>query len=88
MEGTECVTYNTEETIDIKDQIQLLLSAENVYLEGGSSYFVNGLFCKDSELYIYGNITTNAESNIKSYNMLQLIKDVIVRNDNDITYTN
>jgi len=87
LEGTEWVTYNTEETIDIKDQIQLLLSAENVYLEGGSSYFVNGLFCKDSKLYIYGNITNSGEHNLKIHNLLQLIKDNIVKNNNDITYT-
>jgi len=86
LEGTEWVTYNTEETIDIKDQIQLLLSAENVYLESGSSYLVNGLFCKDSKLYIYGNVTNSSENNLKTYNLLQLIKDSIVKNNNHITY--
>jgi len=86
LEGSEWVTYNTEETIDIKDQIQLLLSAENVYLEGGSAYFVNGLFCKDSKLYIYGNVTNSSENNLKTYNLLQLIKNSIVKNNNDITY--
>ena len=86
LEGKECVTYNTEETVDIKDQIQLLLSAENVYLEGASSYFVNGLFCKDTKLYIYGNTTTNEEMNLKIYNLLQLIKDEILKRNNDIMY--
>jgi len=86
LKGNEYVTYNTEDTIDIKDQIQLLLSAENVYLEGGSSYFVNGLFCKDSKLYIYGNVTNSSERNLKTYNLLQLIKDAMVKNNNYITY--
>lgn len=86
LEGNEYVIYNTEETTDIKDQIQLLLSAENVYLEGGSAYFVNGLFCKDSKLYIYGNVTNSAEHNLKTYNLLQLIKDAMVKKNNYITY--
>lgn len=51
LKGEEYITYNTEETVNIKDQIQLLLSAENVYLDSGSSLSVNGLFCKNSNIY-------------------------------------
>jgi len=48
--------------------------------------FVNGLFYKDSKLYIYGKVTNSSEHNLKTYNLLQLIKDAMVKNNNDITY--
>ena len=58
---------------------------ENIYLEG-VTIFVNGLFYKDSKLYIYGKVTNSSEHNLKTYNLLQLIKDAMVKNNNDITY--
>jgi hypothetical protein len=81
----EYVTYNTLETIDIKDQIQLLLSADNVYLEWGSSFFVNGLFCRDSNLYTYGNVMTDKDKDIffEKYSLTKKISNIIKRN-NDI----
>ena len=33
-------------------KIDLLLSSENIYLDWGSSFFVNGLFCKNSNIYL------------------------------------
>jgi hypothetical protein len=44
--------YDTMETTDIKNQIQLLLSSENIYLDYGASFAVNTLFCRNSNIYI------------------------------------
>jgi len=52
LEGKKYIMYDTMETTDIKNQIQLLLSSENIYLDYGSSFFVNTLFCRNSNIYI------------------------------------
>lgn len=44
--------YDTNNTTDFKNQIKLLLGSQNIYLDFGSSFFVNGLFCKNSTIYV------------------------------------
>ena len=46
------IEYDTMETTDYIDQIRLLAASKNVYLDFGSSFTVNGLFCKDSTIYL------------------------------------
>jgi hypothetical protein len=52
--GIDYLEYDTQETKDFKEQIKLLQSAKNVYLDYGSSFLVNGLFCDNSNIYITG----------------------------------
>jgi len=52
LQEKQYLEYDTINTINIKDQIELLVSAQNVFLDWGSSMLVNGLFCKDSTILI------------------------------------
>jgi hypothetical protein len=54
LQDKPCVVYDTNKTVDFKDQIKLLASSRNVYLDYGSSFFVNGLFCRNSIIYVTG----------------------------------
>jgi hypothetical protein len=45
--------YDTANTKKLKDQIELLVSSKHIFLEWGSSFVVNMLFCRDSNIYIY-----------------------------------
>ena len=52
LENKQYIEYNTFETNKLKEQIQLLLSSENIYLDFGASFHVNGFFCKNSTINI------------------------------------
>lgn len=54
IEGIEYLEYDTQQTTDFEDQIKLLDSANNVYLDYGSSFLVNGMCCSESTIYITG----------------------------------
>jgi hypothetical protein len=54
IEGKEFMEYDTQQTKDFADQFHLLESVENVYLDYGSSFLVNGMCCHDSTIYITG----------------------------------
>lgn len=55
LEGEEYMVYDTMETEDIFNQINLLKKAINIYLDYGSSLLVNGLFCEGSNIYVTGS---------------------------------
>lgn len=52
LEGKDYVIYDTINTINLKDQLELLISSKHIFLDWGSSMLVNGLFCKDSIILI------------------------------------
>jgi len=52
LQGKEHTIYDTINTTNLKDQIKLLVSSKNVYLDWGSSMQVNGLFCQNSNILI------------------------------------
>jgi len=43
---------NTDEITDLKDQISIIQSGKNIYLSEGSPFLVNGLFCKNKNIFI------------------------------------
>lgn len=45
-------TYDTINTTNLKDQIDMLVLSQHVYLDFGSSFFVNGLFCTNSTIFV------------------------------------
>ena len=51
LSGKKYTEYKTSETVDLNDQIQLVSRSKNIYLDWGSSLFVNGLFSKESTIY-------------------------------------
>jgi hypothetical protein len=54
LEGKNYTEYDTINTKDLKEQIKLLVSSQNIILDWGSSFFVNGLFCNNSNIFFYG----------------------------------
>ena len=46
LNNIEYVEYDTINTINFMDQIKILSKAENIYLQYGSPFIVNGLFCR------------------------------------------
>ena len=77
LKNEKYIEYDTMETNDFKDQIKLLLSSENIYLDWGSSFFVNGLFCKNSNIYLSHCILGQLR-----YNGMQTIYNIIKENNN------
>jgi hypothetical protein len=56
LQGKQYIEYDTINTTNLKDQIELLVSSKNIFLDWGSSMLVNGLFCKDSIILISGSL--------------------------------
>lgn len=52
IQNSPSITLNTDEIVDLNDQIKTVNSSVNVILTGGSPYFMNGLFCKDSHIIV------------------------------------
>ena len=75
----EYITYNTLETTDFYQQIQLVRSAKNIYLDWGSNMFVNGFFSKDSNIYCINK----SESQLR-FPFLRLIMSIIEQSNNMI----
>ena len=71
--------YDTMNTTDYYDQIKLLSSAKNVYLDFGSSFIVNGLFCKDSTIYLTD--THGIIGQIDEYKSLKIVYEKIEANN-------
>jgi hypothetical protein len=77
LEGTNYVEYDTINTKDLKEQIKLLVSSQNIFLDWGASFLVNGLFCKDSNVFFYGCII-----NQLNFEGLKIIYEINTENNN------
>ena len=80
LKNQEYTTYDTMNTVNFTDQVKLLASAKNIYLDYGSSYWVNSLFCKDSHIYVSGIIQHQLE-----HQCFKILYDIITKS-NTITY--
>jgi hypothetical protein len=49
---SDAYILNTDEIVDLKDQINIIQSGKNIYLSEGSPFLVNGLFCKNKQIFI------------------------------------
>jgi hypothetical protein len=52
IQNSNGIILNTDEIVDLNDQINTVNSSVNVILTGGSPYFMNGLFCKNSHIIV------------------------------------
>jgi hypothetical protein len=53
---------NTDQITELKDQMSIIQSGKNIYLSEGSPFLVNGLFCKNKNIFIvYPRITLHQE---------------------------
>ena len=82
---------NTDEIEKLDFQINLVNSSNNVILTGGSPYFVNGIFCKNSNIividdFIIGQISTYPKLKYIHNKILETnTVNIIKINNNDIT---
>ena len=79
LKNKKYVEYDTMNTDNFKNQVELLLSSNNIFLDWGASFFVNGLFCKNSNLYL-----TNCIVGQLGFNGMKTIYDIIQKNNNII----
>lgn len=77
LKDKEHIKYNTMDTDDFLTQIQLLSSAKNIYLDYGSSFYVNGLFCTNSKIYI----SDYNHWQVENYRCNQLLVSLINKNN-------
>jgi len=74
IQNSTCITLNTDEIVDLNDQIKTVNSSVNVILTGGSPYFTNGLFCKNSHIIVLDAFVV---SQINMFVKLKYIHDKI-----------
>lgn len=80
LEGQKYTEYDTIDTTDLKDQINMLISSDNIFLDWGSSFIVNGLFCKNSNIYLSKCIL--GQLNYEAMNIIYTIH----KENNNITH--
>jgi hypothetical protein len=71
------IILNTDEIIDLREQIHQVNSSSNVILTGGSPYLVNGLFCKNSSIIVLDDFVIDQIKYIK----MKYIHDKICENN-------
>ena len=79
LKNKECVSYDTQATDNFIEQVILLQKSTNVYTYWGSSFYVNGFFSKDSNIYIAMNNTSYNCDN--SFLLCKIIKKKIEENN-------
>jgi len=79
LQNSKYISYNTMDTKDFNDQITLLTMSKNIFLDYGSSLWVNGFFCKDSNIYVLNDL---GQHNIYK-GWIEIIK-VILSNNNKL----
>jgi hypothetical protein len=82
LENKQYIEYDTMCTDDFKDQIQLLASSKNIFLDYGSSFIINSLFCKDSTIYVLNPCHSTLQ-----FKCHRILLDIIQnKNNNKIIY--
>jgi hypothetical protein len=75
LKGKNYLVYDTMTTDNILFQIELLKKSKNIYLDYGSSFFVNGLFCEGSVIYVIGKHYNVFELYPYSHETLKIIQE-------------
>ena len=76
---------NTDTITDLKDQIDLIEKSENIIINDGSALLINGLFAKNSNIYVCERLVTQGQSNIYPP-MKNIINSIQNINNNKIIY--
>jgi len=81
LEDKEYVSYNTMDTEKMNKQILLISKAKNIYVDFGSAFHVNGVFSKNSNIYVNNK-------NHQQYNTYILLKTLtdIIELENNVIY--
>lgn len=70
---------HTDTIENLKEQINIVSMSKNIILTSGSPYFVNGIFCKHSNIIVLDNIIANQ---IKHFNKIKYIHSLILDTNN------
>ena len=73
------VILNTDNIVDLNEQIKMVNSSSNVILTAGSAYFMNGLFCKNSHIIVLDDWFHMPQ--INGFMKLKYIHDKICENN-------
>jgi hypothetical protein len=76
--GGEYIEHDPIETKHFYEQINLLLKSNNIFLPYGGALYVNGIFCKNSNIYIYGTVIEGQ----MQYDALKIILNIINESNN------
>jgi len=77
LRGNTDLILNTDIIVNLKTQIELVSCSKNVVLTAGSSYFINGLFCRDSNIIVLDDIIIGHFGYLK----LNYAHEIIKRNN-------
>ena len=73
------VSYDTQATDNFIEQVILLQKSTNIYTYWGSSFYVNGFFSKECNIYIaMNNFNYNCDN---QFIICKIIKSVIEKNN-------
>jgi hypothetical protein len=78
LKGKQYIEYYTVDKNNLKEQIELLVSSQNIFLDWGASFIVNSLFCKNSTIYITDSIDAH-----KNYQPFPTLMEI---NENKLIY--
>ena len=76
---------NTDNINNIKDQIELVEKSENIIIPDGSALLINGLFGKNSNIYVCDRLVTQGQCQTYPY-MKNIINSIQNINNNKIIY--
>ena len=75
LKDKEYKEYDTVNTENFKDQIELLISAKNIFIDWGSSFVVNVLFSRNSNIFLSGVMQHQIDAGYLPYPILCEIND-------------
>jgi hypothetical protein len=77
LQGNTDLILNTDIIINLKTQMELVSSSKNVVLIAGSAYFINGLFCRNSNIIVLDDFIIGQFAFLK----LNYVHEIIKRNN-------
>ena len=81
LQGNTDLILNTDIIVNLKTQMELVSSSKNVVLTAGSAYFINGLFCRNSNIIVLDNFIIGQFAFLK----LNYAHEIIKRNNKMIS---
>jgi hypothetical protein len=80
-ENIKHILLNTDDVTNIKIQIDTIKKAKNIIITDGSPFLVNGLFCKNANIIVLGDIVSQDGQTFKRYKFLK----ELIEEENKVT---
>ena len=75
LEGKSYIEYDTVKNNNLKQKIELLVSSKNIFLDWGSSFSVNSLFCENSNIIVINKMECQTK-----YQATAIVIEIINKN--------